>query len=376
MNTPLTIALVSTERKWQGGEEQAYQLARGLRARGHHVLAIGLAQRPWLDRMRRDRFETFPLTGKPPTPYRCWMLRRFLQRSRVDVVHFNDAHALTLGGIAAWRLPGVARIAARRASFAIRSPARYRHLCDRVLCVSSYAASLCRLAGVPESHLRIVHDGVDPQRVAQGDRKRGRQTLALAPATPCILAIGSLAPSKGHRFLIEAVPRLVAKRPDLCVAIAGEGPLHEQLQQLARRLGVEPVVRLLGFRTDIPDLIHACDLFVFPSIQEGLGSTLIDVMLAERPIVTTTSGGIPDLVFDQNERPLAHTVPAGRADELAVAIADVLDHRTQYLPRTRRARQHALARFTVDSMVEHTLRCYHEVLNEKKHDTETLPAAG
>jgi len=311
--------------------------------------------------MEKEGFSTDGLSGKQPTPGRCWQLRAVLRHAGVGIVHFNDAHALTLGGLATWRLPGVVRFAARRASFAIRGPARYRHLCDRVVCVSSHVADLCELAGIPRDHLRVVHDGVDPARVAGGDRRRGRTALRLSNDDRLLLAIGSLAPSKGHRYLIEAMPAVCRRYPNTQLAIAGTGPLRDELRALADRFRIGQQVQLLGFRTDIPDLIQACDLFVFPSTEEGLGSTLIDVMLAGRPIITTIAGGIPDLVFDDQGRPLARTVAAGRVDELARAILEASAHPTHSMRRAEQARQYASAHFTVDHMVERTLACYREV---------------
>ena len=89
---------------------------------------------------------------------------------------------------------------------------------------------------------------------------------------------------------------MIQRVPNAVVALAGDGELRETLEQQAAQLGVQSHVRFLGFRNDVYDLIHAADLFVLPSHKEGLCSTLIDVMLAERTIVATTAGGIPDLV--------------------------------------------------------------------------------
>lgn len=365
MVTRLSVVLVSTQRKWQGGEEQAFQLAQGLCRRGHQVLAVGLRDAPFLRRMRDAGFSVSALTGKQPTPWRCWSLRVVLQRAGANVVHFNDAHALTLGGLAAWRLAGVARFAARRASFAIRGPARYRRLCDRVLCVSHYAANLCSLAGIPDDHLRVVHDGVDPARVMLGDRQRGRAALGFSGNDRLLLAIGSLAPSKGHRYAIEAMPSICQRHPETHLVIAGDGPLRTELIQLAEQRGVLSHVHMLGFRDDIPDLIHASDLFIFPSIEEGLGSTLIDVMLAERPIITTTAGGIPDLILDGQGQLLARIVAPGRADELANAVIDTCAQPAMSKRLVHAAHERALAHFTVDHMVERTLACYYEVLDRR-----------
>jgi glycosyltransferase involved in cell wall biosynthesis len=147
--------------------------------------------------------------------------------------------------------------------------------------------------------------------------------------------------------------------------LVGDGELARSLATQARQLGVDPRVRFLGYRDDVPDLIQAADLFVFPSQTEGLGSTLIDAMLAGRPVVTTTAGGIPDLITgdDAHAEPVAWTVPPRNARALARAIIEALESPQQRAQRAERARRRAERRFTAGRMVESTLSVYRELLD-------------
>jgi glycosyltransferase involved in cell wall biosynthesis len=146
--------------------------------------------------------------------------------------------------------------------------------------------------------------------------------------------------------------------------LAGDGELRETLQQQAERLGLLPRVRFLGYRDDVPDLIHAADLFVLPSHLEGLCTTLIDVMLAGRTIVTTTAGGIPDLVgvHDTDGPPVAWLAPPRNPTALAETILRALASADQCAVMRERARLRAERFFTADRMVEATLAVYREVL--------------
>ncbi len=158
---------------------------------------------------------------------------------------------------------------------------------------------------------------------------------------------------------------MIQKLPNVVLALAGDGELHETLRRQAEQLGVLPHVRFLGFRHDVPDLIHAADLFVLPSHLEGLCSTLIDVMLAGRPIVTTTAGGIPDLVGrdESGGEPVAWLVPPRNGPALAEAILQAVASPDRCAAMQERARQRALRRFTADCMVEATLAVYREAIN-------------
>jgi glycosyltransferase involved in cell wall biosynthesis len=243
---------------------------------------------------------------------------------------------------------------------------------------------VCLRDGIPEAMLRVVHDGVDPDRVRSGDRQRGRRSLGLTDEHVLLLTVAKLTEPKGHRFLLEALPLVIQRFPNVVAALAGDGELRESLEQQAERLGIQSHVRFLGYRHDVPDLIHAADLFVLPSLMEGLCSTLIDVMLAGRPMVTTAAGGIPDLVDSQATAdrlpqrippsppaPLpqagegscgmvAWTVPPRDPPALADAIVRALTSPDVCVAMQQRAQRRAEQYFTADCMVEATLAVYQE----------------
>ena len=162
---------------------------------------------------------------------------------------------------------------------------------------------------------------------------------------------------------MEALPEVIRQVPNAVVALAGDGELRETLERQAEQLGVQSHVRFLGFRNDVYDLIHAADLFVLPSHLEGLCSTLIDVMLAERTIVATTAGGIPDLVASRRgpaARRWHGSVPPRDPKALAAAILRALASPQECAKMQKSARRRAEERFTADSMVEATLAVYRE----------------
>lgn len=359
----LRVALVSTERGWHGGEEQAYVLARGIRDRGHTCFILARRGGPFARRTAADGFPgaTFHRSGR--SPLAILQARGHLARIRPDVLHMNDSHALTCAGLAALGLGIPARIVSRRVAFPVHSVMRYRYLCDQVLCVSGAVARVCRESGIPERQIHLVHDGADPQRVAAGDRRRGRCMLGLSEDQPLLLCVASLTDPKGHKYLLEAMPAVVRQYPRACLALAGDGDLQPALKQQARRLGIADRVRFLGYRRDVPDLIMACDLFILPSHAEGLCTSLIDAMLAGRPIVTTSAGGIPDLVGpDSEEGPVAWIVPPRDAGKLAEAVLEAWASPSRRRELQQRARRRAEQRFTAARMVDETLAAYRKVL--------------
>jgi len=356
----MRVALVSTQAEWHGGEEQARLLALGLIRRGHACTVLARAGGMAARRMAAEGLAVATFSGNGRTPRGVWQIRRHLRRLRPDVVHYNAAHALTSAGLASIGLGIGVRVASRRLDFPLRRPLRYRLLCNRVICVSRAVEAVCRQAGIAAQMLRIVPDGVDPARVRSGDRRRGRQSLGLGDDRKLLLCVAKLTDHKGHAYLLDALPSVVRAHPDVVLALAGDGELAEPMRAMAQRHGLADHVRFLGFRNDVPDLICGADLFVFPSYLEGLGSSLIDAMLAGVPIVTTTAGGICEVtgVDEPDQAPTAWSVPARDPAALAAAILEALASPAECAARAQRARQRAEQRFTVDCLVEATLAAY------------------
>jgi glycosyltransferase involved in cell wall biosynthesis len=363
----MRIAHISTQRGWNGGEQQACLLVRGLAERGHETLILARAGGLFGPRMALAGFPVVEFAGSGRSPRAMWQMRRQLAAWRADVVHFHDGHALSGGGLAAYRLPIGARIAARKVAFPLGHAWRYTRLADRVICVSRAAARCCMAGGIPADRLHVVHDGIDPGRIAAGDQERGRRSLGVQPTDVLLLSIGSLTQIKGHAILLSALPQVLARFPRVRLAVAGEGDSRAALERQVGELHLERSVNLLGYRSDVPDLLAAADLFVLPSLAEGLCSTLIDAMLARCPIVASEVGGVPELLASDapESKPVGRLVPAGDSAQLAAALCEAVAQRSGLGEQIERAYARAMEQFTADRMVDGTLAVYREVLSDR-----------
>lgn len=369
---PIKVVLVSTARDWHGGEQQAFLLAQGLRQHGHDCRIVARCGAAFGQRLEEAGFAVTTFSGKGWNPLAQWRIRNCLRQWQPDILHFNDSHALTTGGCAAWRLHQPVRIVARRGSAPPHSVWRYHHLADQVVCVSRAAARACAAAGIDRRRLGVVYDGVDPRRVAAGNRDRGRRALEINDGTKVVVCVASLTTPKGHRCLLDAWARVVAHHsngrmtpaaqnsPQL--VLVGDGPLGPQLKQQAAALRISNTIRFLGYREDVPDLIQAADVCTLASHLEGLGSSLIDAMLAARPVVTTTAGGIPELLGNDSS-PLAWAVRPNDAAALANGLRTALTSTAVAAQRAACARRHARQHFTADRMVSKTLELYEQSLS-------------
>lgn len=355
------VAIVSTQRGWHGGEVQAWLLAEGLRRRGHACAILAREGGQFADRMRSHGFAVKTFRGRGRLPDAQRTLRKSLWEIKPDVLHYNDPHAMVAAGVASWGLGIPLRLTARRVDFPLKSVLLYRFFCDGMICVSRAVAQICRDGGYPSHRLHLVHDGVDPSRMQAGDRRTGRESLRLSENHNLLLCVAKLTDHKGHRYLLDAMPTIVARHPDVVLALAGDGALRPQLEDQARRLGVESSVRFLGYRTDIPDLMAAADRFVVASHMEGLCSSIIDAMLIGCPVIGTRAGGIPDLLHD-TANDLGWLVPVRDPQALAAAVNESFDRPQQARERAARARERAWREFTHQSMVNRTINVYQNCL--------------
>ena len=372
----LDITIVSTAKDWGGGEEQARLLAHGLQRLGHRCRTLARAGSALAERLTDECLPVTTFNGKG---FRAGLqIRRLLSRQPPQVLHFNDPHALALGGPAAAGLRISVRIAARKTAYPIRSAVPYRRWCDRVIGVSNAVIDRCLAAGIPNERLHLVYDGADPKRVSDGRRERGRQILGIHPDETLLLSIGSLLTCKGHAQLLQALPRVLARFPQARFALVGEGRLRRKLEQLAATLELTRQVRFLGFRHDVADLLQAADLFILPSIEEGLCSTLIEALFARRPVVTTTAGGIPEVIgaTDLDASTIAWIVPPGDPRSLADAILTALAAPQEYAERLRRGYDRATRLFHADRMVAATLEIYQEVLSARPRQDRSQSLRG
>lgn len=362
MSGPLTIAHVSTRPDWYGGEEQAWLMLRGMAARGHRCVVWARRGGEFAGRLGEAGFEVETFRGNGRDPLSILRLRRGLRALRPDVAYFQDAHALTCGGLAALRLAIPARVAARRSQ---RRAQRFKYvqLCDLVIADSKLVAETLYEVGIPRDRVRVIYEGVDPERAGSGCRARGRKALRVADGELVLVVVASLVEAKGHADLLAALPRVFDAFPGARVALAGEGSLREPLAAEARQRGVAGRVDFLGYRRDVPDLLHAADLVVLPSRIEPLGSSLIDAMFAGAPIVATTAGGIPELVgADGDDPPVAFLAPPADPPALASTIIEALRNPDRRGDLVERARRRARARFTAEQMIEEHLRVYRGLL--------------
>lgn len=279
-------------------------------------------------------------------------LRRHLRSYRPHVVHTRNYGALdgvlaarlalvprVLHGEHGWDTPDMQGTSQRRARIrGLLSP-----LVTRYVTVSDHMNAWLRThRGFFGDKVVTIHNGVDVQRF---------ERLAPPASRPNRLVfgtVGRLAPVKDQASLIAAFAVVAAGRPELQLVLYGEGPLGDELRRQAAETGLGDRIIFRGFQQDPATIYSDMDVFVLPSLNEGISNTILESMAAARPVVATEVGGNPELVAAGATGEL---VPAGDPDALAAAMRRYADDPLLAVRHGRAGRERAAARFSLDRMV-------------------------
>jgi glycosyltransferase involved in cell wall biosynthesis len=301
----------------------------------------------------------------PISPACARSLAAAFRRHRIEVAHSHEFSMAVYGGWASW-LAGVHHVITMHGSryYAGRLQRRLALRAaiassDRIVAVSHrLAEDMSRDLIVRRARIEVIRNGVRRARVCP---TRLREELGLRPDDRLLVAVGNLYAVKGHQYLIHAVALLSDRHPHLHVAIAGRGNLETAITTRASDLGVSGKIHLLGLRSDVPAVLAAADVFVLPSLSEGLPLALLEAMFAGRPIVASDVGEIATALDGGRAGKL---VAPGNPVDLAAALDELLSDPNGARELGERARSRAVAEYDVSQMVSRYRSMYEQLLTE------------
>ncbi|HWI54349.1 MAG TPA: glycosyltransferase family 4 protein [Desulfobacteria bacterium] len=220
---------------------------------------------------------------------------------------------------------------------------------------------LVRNFGIPEKKIVPIYNGIDLKKyLTPVDGRKAREKYGFSPDTLTVGTLARMAPQKGLEYFIRAIP-LIEQNDDTRYIVAGDGPLLPSLKALAGELGLGEKLSFTGFVENVPEFLSCLDIFVVPSIAEGLSITTIEAMSAGLPVVASRTGGLPELV-KHGETGLL--VEPRDPVKLAQAVTDLLSNRDKRQVMGSRANKKASAMFNLEKMVGETCRIYDEIIKD------------
>lgn len=293
-----------------------------------------------------------------------WRLAQLFRRSRPDIVHTRNPEAFFYGFLGA-KLAGVRALVHSEHGrifpdkwhrlWAQRLFSRYT---TTVFAVSEQLKrDLVRKVGLPEARIEVLYNGVDLSRCVPIDRESMRWRLGAGVGDIVIGSVGRLAPVKNYSLLLHAVQGLVAA-VGIIVVLVGDGPERTALMAIAQELGLGERVHFLGHRDDVFELLAAMDVFVLPSVSEGMSNTLLEAMAAGVPVVASDVGGNPEIVRDGVDGLLFPTADmVALRERLQKLCVDL--HLRECLGKAGRER--VLEGFSIEAMIARYERLYQQV---------------
>lgn len=289
-------------------------------------------------------------------------LRQIISREKVDIVH---THA-SLAGRIAGKISGCKVVMTRHGLGSNENgPVKRlitrmisKHFTDRIIAISRAVKIGLIDSGVPADMITTIYNGIDLSRFA---KVKGtlRRELNLAPDIPIVGIVARLVPEKGYEYAINAFYQVLKVFPSVRLIIIGEGPLEESLKDMCKRLGIKDHVIFMGYRQDVESLEADFDVFVLPSISEGLGLALLEAMALGKPAVATETGGIPEVI---KHKVNGFLVPPGNDKYLAEGIIEALSDKEQAKMLGLAAQKTVFRKFSSTAMIENTEKVYMEIL--------------
>jgi glycosyltransferase involved in cell wall biosynthesis len=375
-----------------GAERLLYTNLKHLDPRRFRSTVVTVFARPdhWAEPIRELGVPVVSLDcrGLSDLPSGVRRLRRWLRAERPALVHTHLWAANVIGRVAG-RLSGVpvvssvhnpdhepeawgdgADVSRWKRYLSLALDRRTARFCARMVAVSDYVRRYAaRRLKFPLERIDLVYNPIDVEALAPSPARAREELFAgcgIDADARVLLNVGRVSPQKGLVHAVRAMPAVLARHPSAQLVSAGptvDAVWLERLKSEATALGVAGRVHFLGARRDVTELLRACDLFVFPSLYEGLGIALVEAMAVGCACVAAETGPIPEVITHGRDGCL---VPAGDAGALAEAVCVLLDDPARRVALGNAARESALARFQPQSAADKLASVYENVVARKR----------
>ncbi len=288
---------------------------------------------------------------------------RILRREKTEVIHTHNTQPFVDGTIAAL-LSGVKTII--HTDHARDFPDKYRymvaehlmsHFAYKVVGVSEHTSeNLIHYEKISPKKILTIENGIDGSRFEITiDKQKKRKELGIRETGPIIGLGVRLAEQKGITYLLQATPQVIKAFPDITLVIAGDGELKEDLQKETRQLNIEQNVCFAGARLDIPDLLQLFDVYVLPSLWEGMPMVILEALAAGCPVLATDVGGVAKVIDNEVTGLL---VEPRNPEQLAISILRILSDRQLQEKFIRNGLQKFQKKFSAEIMARQYEKLY------------------
>lgn len=332
MSTPTRLLQITHDLAIGGLQQVVLTLCRTIDRERFHVTVLCLrALGPLAEEIEKLGIKVILLPQKRGTDYFSFLkVAKILREEKIQVVHTHNTQPLIDGTIGAILSGGKQRIIHTDHAREFPDKKRYMfaewcmsHFVYKMVGVSEQTTeNLRKYEKIPRKKLTTIANGIDGSRFdLKIDRQEKRKELGITAFGPVIGVISRLEKVKGITYLLQAMPEIIKTFPELTLLIVGDGAEMTNLQLEVKQLGVGTHVIFIGERYDIPEIYQILDIYLLPSLSEGLPMGLLEAMASGCPVIASRVGGIPKVAGDNETAVL---VEPQDADMLANKIVSLL----------------------------------------------------
>ncbi len=354
------------KKKWGGGEKWMVLAASKLIKKGH-VVYVGCRKGSVLEQRAKEKnipvvnisiYTDFSLIGHIA-------LKHCIQSKNIDLIIGCQNKDVRVAGFTSKLLKGPT-VLSRQGVQLLNNSLKYKWsflpFCDGIITNTQSIKKEYDSYGWWDSNfVKVIYNGINLDAFS----KKKFDLSAYLPKSQkkpfIIVSTGRLAKQKGFEYLISAAKWVIDKKPDTYFFIAGEGKLKSELQKQIKDFGIEKNFHLLGFHSNVSELLNAADLFVLPSLYEGMPNSLMEALAHGIPSISTRVNGVEELMIDGEH---GYIVKSGDANALEEAIIKCIDDSDIKHKGTKGA-QHVISTFSIEKMVQKLEK--HLLQKIKKH---------
>ena len=305
----MMIIHIDTGKTWRGGQQQAFYLHQALLQRGYDSTMVCKHKSIMALKCHEHnlKYKTLSLNSEIDI-LSAYKIARYAKKHKAVILHLHTAHALSIGLWVKIFYRPIKLIAVRRVDFSIKksifSYLKYNNnLLDILVCISKNIYNVAIKDGISEEKLRVIYSGIDTQRYSlknirerESYNREIRDRYDIPRENILIGTIAAYADHKDYPTLLKAASIVTTQKDNITFLSIGGGEVSKEIKDLHKSLRLENRFIIAGFQEGVKQHLHSFDIFVLASKMEGLGTTILDAMSAEKPIVACNSGGIPEMI--------------------------------------------------------------------------------
>jgi glycosyltransferase involved in cell wall biosynthesis len=371
MNKPINILQLRSSLGFFGAEKVIYELTKGLQDQNHPT-AIGIIQNAhpnslkFAQSLKHENIPFVVFKNKNPFSLKTlFLMAAFIREKKIKILHTHGYKA-TFYAFVLKKFIDVKLIATchpwtetkynKKAQFYTKLDKYLLRGFDAVVAVSSLIYN--EIQQLPFKKRYLVCNGISSRKTQNNYSLRTE--LGLSAHTFLLGTVGRLVPEKGYDVFIEALSKVIIAHPNIHIVFVGDGEQKGQLLEMIVARKLESYITFLGFRDDIDSILQSLDIFVLPSLSEGVPMALLEALQAGVPCIATKVGDVPDMIIDKETGIL---VGPGMVKELSDAIQKLLQYKTERDKYAIMGPLRVKEKFSTNKMTEQYIEIYSQLVN-------------